>query len=58
MKMLLGFEGFDSTKGKKVEGNDVSGVRKIKQREYRQYMMPKCIYYIYCCYIIIFRSYS
>ncbi|KAJ3293974.1 U4/U6.U5 small nuclear ribonucleoprotein [Borealophlyctis nickersoniae] len=38
MKALLGFSGFDSTKGKKVSGADASGVAVNKQRTYRQYM--------------------
>lgn len=46
MKLLLGFDGFDSTKGKKVDGNVDGSIRKVKKREYRQYMMPKCIFFI------------
>lgn len=38
MQAMMGFSGFGSTKGKKVAGNDVSGVRKEKKSEYRQYM--------------------
>ncbi len=34
----MGFAGFASTKNTKVKGNDVSGVRKEKKTEYRQYM--------------------
>ncbi|MFS8028225.1 putative U4/U6.U5 small nuclear ribonucleoprotein 27kDa protein [Helianthus anomalus] len=30
--------GFDSTKGKPVEGNDVSGIRAVTKRQPRQYM--------------------
>ncbi len=29
---------FDTTKGKQVEGNDISGAKVKSQREYRQYM--------------------
>jgi len=32
---------FDSTKGKKVEGADVSGVKIKSNRQYRQYMNRK-----------------
>ncbi|KAG0268700.1 hypothetical protein DFQ27_005940 [Actinomortierella ambigua] len=38
MMALMGFGGFDSTKGKKVSGNDVSGVNIKKKRQIRQYM--------------------
>jgi U4/U6.U5 tri-snRNP-associated protein 3 len=41
MMAMMGFPtGFDSTKGKKVEGNDVgtSGARVAAKRNYRQYM--------------------
>ncbi|GLE01380.1 hypothetical protein PINS_up010210 [Pythium insidiosum] len=42
MQMLLGFGGFDSTKGKSVEDNAVGpaagAARKETKREYRQYM--------------------
>ncbi|KAF9912952.1 U4/U6.U5 small nuclear ribonucleoprotein [Linnemannia zychae] len=38
MMATMGFGGFDSTKGKKVAGADVSGVDIKKQRQYRQYM--------------------
>ncbi|CAH0474362.1 unnamed protein product [Peronospora belbahrii] len=42
MKLLLGFEDFDSTKGKNVEENvkgpAVGTVRRDTKREYRQYM--------------------
>ncbi|KAF9932892.1 hypothetical protein FBU30_007051 [Linnemannia zychae] len=38
MMAMMGFGGFDSTKGKKVAGADVSGVDIKKQRQYRQYM--------------------
>lgn len=37
MKRMMGFSSFDSTKGKKVQG-DVSGVFKAKASNYRQYM--------------------
>lgn len=35
---MMGFGGFGTTKGKKVRGNNVSGVYKTKKTEYRQYM--------------------
>ncbi|CAN1229065.1 U4/U6.U5 small nuclear ribonucleoprotein 27 kDa protein [Linum grandiflorum] len=38
MKMLGIPTGFDSTKGKPVEGCDVSGVRAVSKRQPRQYM--------------------
>lgn len=42
MKLLLGFEGFDSTKGKEVDENAKSAAtgtaRRENKREYRQYM--------------------
>lgn len=38
MQALMGFGGFGTTKGKKVVGNNVGGVRKEKKSEYRQYM--------------------
>lgn len=39
MKRLMGFAGFRSTKNTKVPGNDqLYGVRKDKQTQYRQYM--------------------
>ncbi|KAG0001166.1 U4/U6.U5 small nuclear ribonucleoprotein, partial [Modicella reniformis] len=38
MMVLMGFGGFDSTKGKHVAGADVSGADIKKQRQYRQYM--------------------
>ncbi|KAK7215176.1 hypothetical protein V2G26_003179 [Clonostachys chloroleuca] len=38
MKAMMGFGGFDTTKNKKVSGNDVGGLRKEKKSEYRQYM--------------------
>lgn len=42
MKQMLGFTGFNSTKGKKVEGNDKIGkIRVVKKRKYRQYMNRK-----------------
>lgn len=41
MMKLMGFGGFESTKGKKVPGNDVSGVHVIQKRKYRQYMNRK-----------------
>ena len=38
MQAMMGFGGFDSTKGKKIVGNNAGGVRKEKKNEYRQYM--------------------
>lgn len=35
---LMGFSSFDSTKGKKVEGNDVGMATVAVKRKYRQYM--------------------
>lgn len=41
MMRLMGFCGFNSTKGKKVEGNDLGAVHVILKRKYRQYMNRK-----------------
>ncbi|KAK9874974.1 hypothetical protein WA026_005790 [Henosepilachna vigintioctopunctata] len=41
MMKLMGFCNFDTTKGKKVEGNDVGAVHVILKRKYRQYMNRK-----------------
>lgn len=41
MAKLLGFSSFDTTKGKKVPGNQVGAVRVVKKRRYRQYMNRK-----------------
>ncbi|KAJ2905833.1 hypothetical protein MKZ38_004081 [Zalerion maritima] len=38
MQAMLGFGGFETTKNKKVIGNNAGGVRKEKKTEYRQYM--------------------
>lgn len=38
MQAMMGFSGFNSTKGKKVAGNNAGAVRKEKKTEYRQYM--------------------
>lgn len=38
MQAMMGFGGFGTTHQKKVEGNNVSAVRKEKKSEYRQYM--------------------
>ncbi|CAG5116989.1 unnamed protein product [Candidula unifasciata] len=38
MMKLMGFATFDSTKGKKVEGNELSAVNLQRKRRYRQYM--------------------
>lgn len=41
MMRMMGFCGFDTTKGKKVDGNDVGAVHVILKRKYRQYMNRK-----------------
>uniref|UniRef100_A0A336KUR6 U4/U6.U5 small nuclear ribonucleoprotein 27 kDa protein n=1 Tax=Culicoides sonorensis TaxID=179676 RepID=A0A336KUR6_CULSO len=41
MMKTMGFTGFSTTKGKKVEGNDVGEVHVILKRKYRQYMNRK-----------------
>ncbi|KAI1288008.1 U4/U6.U5 small nuclear ribonucleoprotein 27 kDa protein [Halotydeus destructor] len=41
MMRLMGFGSFDTTKGKKVLGNDVSAVHVTQKRKYRQYMNRK-----------------
>ena len=41
MMKIMGFAGFKTTKNKKVEGNDVSGVHLQSKRKYRQYMNRK-----------------
>lgn len=41
MMKLMGFCNFDTTKGKKVEGNDAGTVHVILKRKYRQYMNRK-----------------
>lgn len=41
MMKMMGFCSFDTTKGKKVEGNDTGGVHVILKRKYRQYMNRK-----------------
>ncbi|KAI9831970.1 MAG: Processing alpha glucosidase I [Phylliscum demangeonii] len=38
MQALMGFGGFETTKQKKVAGNNLYAVRKEKKTEYRQYM--------------------
>ena len=38
MQAMMGFGGFGSTKGQKIAGNNLGGVRKEKKSEYRQYM--------------------
>jgi len=38
MMAMMGFGGFDSTKGKPVEGNQSGGSKTNKQRTWRQYM--------------------
>ncbi|XP_065170888.1 U4/U6.U5 small nuclear ribonucleoprotein 27 kDa protein [Atheta coriaria] len=41
MMKMMGFCTFDTTKGKKVDGNDVGNVHVILKRKYRQYMNRK-----------------
>lgn len=41
MMRLMGFCNFDTTKGKKVQGNEIGGVHVILKRKYRQYMNRK-----------------
>ncbi|KAJ2382915.1 U4/U6.U5 small nuclear ribonucleoprotein, partial [Coemansia sp. RSA 2559] len=41
MSALMGFSGFDTTKGKHVNGNDVGSANVKKQRKFRQYMNRK-----------------
>jgi U4/U6.U5 tri-snRNP-associated protein 3 len=38
MAALMGFKSFDTTKQKKVRGNDVGAIAKNKTAQYRQYM--------------------
>lgn len=41
MMRTMGFCGFDTTKNKKVDGNDAGEVHVILKRKYRQYMNRK-----------------
>lgn len=41
MMRTMGFCGFDTTKNKKVEGNNAGEVHVILKRKYRQYMNRK-----------------
>lgn len=41
MMKMMGFCTFDTTKGKKVDGNEVGDVHVILKRKYRQYMNRK-----------------
>ena len=41
MRRVMGFSGFDTTRGKHVDGNDAGAVSKHKARKYRQYMNRK-----------------
>uniref|UniRef100_A0A0A9XFC2 U4/U6.U5 small nuclear ribonucleoprotein 27 kDa protein n=1 Tax=Lygus hesperus TaxID=30085 RepID=A0A0A9XFC2_LYGHE len=41
MMKLMGFCGFDTTKGKRVDNNDNGAVHVILKRKYRQYMNRK-----------------
>ncbi|ESO08780.1 hypothetical protein HELRODRAFT_168686 [Helobdella robusta] len=38
MRKAMGFSSFDSTKGKKVDGTDISCINVVQKRKYRQYM--------------------
>ena len=38
MMKLMGFGGFDTTKGKHVSGNDIYAANITHKRKYRQYM--------------------
>lgn len=41
MQQIMGFQGFDTTKNKKVDGNNVYAINKKVERKYRQYMNRK-----------------
>ena len=41
MMKVMGFGSFDSSKGKKVKGNNVGDVHVVLKRKYRQYMNRK-----------------
>ena len=41
MMKMMGFNGFNTSKGKKVKGNDVGDVHVAVKRKYRQYMNRK-----------------
>lgn len=41
MMKMMGFDGFGTTKGKQVSGNDVGEVHVVVKRKYRQYMNRK-----------------
>lgn len=41
MMRVMGFSGFSTTKGKKVEGNNTGEVHVVLKRKYRQYMNRK-----------------
>ncbi|XP_077289245.1 U4/U6.U5 small nuclear ribonucleoprotein 27 kDa protein yantar [Arctopsyche grandis] len=41
MIRIMGFSGFNTTKGKKVDNNDVGEVQVVLKRKYRQYMNRK-----------------
>lgn len=41
LQQIMGFTGFSSTKGKKVDGNNVGEVHVVLKRKYRQYMNRK-----------------
>ncbi|KAH0536113.1 hypothetical protein FGG08_006979 [Glutinoglossum americanum] len=46
MRTMMGFGGFGTTKQKKIQGNDIYGVRKDKKTEYRQYIQRTSLIYI------------
>merc|ERR1711974_550122 len=41
MMAVMGFGNFDTTKNKKIKGNDVGDVNILAKRKYRQYMNRK-----------------
>ena len=41
MMKLMGIDGFGSTKGEKVKGNNAGAVHNVVKRKYRQYMNRK-----------------
>ena len=41
MMKLMGIDGFGSTKGQKVKGNNAGAVHNVVKRKYRQYMNRK-----------------
>ena len=41
MMKIMGFTGFNTTKNKQVDNNDVSAIHTNSKRKYRQYMNRK-----------------